>query len=75
MRIVSVADIHLGSSIYGAIDHVVGLHSREIDFLSTLDKCIDFALDPKNEIDLFTILGDLYLDRHPSLTQEIMFLL
>lgn len=70
MRIVSIADIHLGSSLYGSIDHIVGLHSREIDFLNTLDKCIDFALDPKNKIDLFAILGDLYLDRHPSLTQQ-----
>lgn len=73
MRIVSVADIHLGSSIYGAIDHVVGLHSREIDFLNTLDKCIDFVLTPENKVDLFAILGDLYLDRHPSLTQQREF--
>jgi len=74
MRIVFIADLHIGSSnTYGVTDYNTGLNTRELDVLKNLDQAIDFILEPKNKIDLFVILGDLYEDRRPTMTQQREF--
>lgn len=73
MKIVSIADLQIGESSCGHFDPISGLHTREVDFFNSIDKSVDFALDDKNEIGLFTILGDIYLDRKPTMTQQREF--
>jgi len=69
MKIVCIADLHIGSSRCGKTDSATGLHTRELDFLNSIDQAIDFALDEKNKVDLFAILGDIFENTKPSMTQ------
>lgn len=73
MRIVAIADLQIGESRCGTIDPTSGLHTREIDFFNSIDTVINFALDEKNNIDLVAILGDIYADRKPTMTQQREF--
>jgi exonuclease SbcD len=71
MRIIHFADLHLGVESYGHTDPVSGLSSRFIDFLSSFDKLVDYALT--NEVDLVLFCGDAYKSRDPSQTQQREF--
>jgi len=74
MRIVTTADVHFGSSdSLGRINQHTGLHTRLEDFLRSFDTIIDYTLDPKNEVDLFVIAGDIFKTRHPTNTQLAQF--
>ena len=42
MRIVHFADLHLGIESYGRIDPATGVSSRLNDFLSALDRLVDY---------------------------------
>ena len=71
MKILHCADLHLGVETYGRIDPATGLSSRLLDFLSTLDQVVDYAL--ANKVDLVLFCGDAYKSREPSQTQQREF--
>ena len=49
-------------------DPATGLSTRLNDFLSSLDKLVDYALN--NNVDLVLFCGDAYKTREPSQTQQ-----
>ena len=71
MKILHLADLHLGVESYGRIDPATGLSTRLLDFLSALDQVVDYAL--KNKVDLVLFCGDAYKSRDPSQTQQREF--
>ena len=71
MKIIHFADFHLGVENYGRIDPASGLSSRFLDFLSSFDKLVDYALE--NRVDLVLFCGDAYKSRDPSQTQQREF--
>ncbi|MFC2010409.1 exonuclease SbcCD subunit D [Chloroflexota bacterium] len=73
MKILHFADLHLGVESYGRIDPATGLSSRLNDFLSALDKVVDYAIE--NSVDLVLFCGDAYKSREPSQTQQREFAL
>jgi len=68
VKIIHFADLHLGVENYGRTDPATGLSSRLLDFLSALDKLVDYAI--KNKADLVLFCGDAYKSRDPSQTQQ-----
>ncbi len=71
MKIIHFSDLHLGVETYGRVDPTTGLSSRFHDFLSALDRLVDYALT--NKIDLVLFCGDAYKSREPSQTQQREF--
>ena len=71
MKILHFADLHLGVESYGRVDPTTGLSSRFLDFLSALDKVVNYAIE--NRIDLVLFCGDAYKSREPSQTQQREF--
>jgi len=71
LRIVHVADLHLGMENYGRLDPATGLSSRVSDFLAALDEVVDYALNA--EVDVVLFCGDVYKSRDPSTTQQREF--
>ncbi len=71
MRILHFADVHIGVESYGSTDPSTGLSARLMDFLSTFDEVVDFALD--NAVDLVLFAGDAYKSRDPSQTHQREF--
>ena len=66
IRILHLADIHLGMENYGRVDPATGLSSRLGDFLASLDTALDYAVT--QHIDLVLLAGDDYKNRDPSPT-------
>jgi exonuclease SbcD len=71
MKILHFADLHLGVESYGRVDPTTGLSSRFLDFLSALDKVVNYAIE--NRIDLVLFCGDAYKSRDPSQTHQREF--
>lgn len=71
MKIIHFADLHLGVESYGRTDPEKGLPTRLMDFLTTFDKLVAFAIDEK--VDLVLFCGDTYKSREPSQTQQREF--
>jgi exonuclease SbcD len=71
MRILHFSDLHLGVETYGHIDPTSGLSTRMLDFLSSLDQVVEYALE--KDIDLVLFCGDAYKSREPSQTQQREF--
>ncbi|MFC2034579.1 exonuclease SbcCD subunit D [Chloroflexota bacterium] len=71
MKILHFADLHLGVESYGRIDPATGISSRLLDFLSALDRLVDYALE--NMVDLVLFCGDAYKSREPSQTYQREF--
>ncbi|WP_298818403.1 metallophosphoesterase family protein [Chloroflexus sp.] len=71
IRMLHLADLHLGVENYGALDPRRGLHSRLIDYLDRLDEAITVGLD--HQIDLCLIAGDIYKNRSPNPTVQREF--
>jgi exonuclease SbcD len=71
LKILHFADLHLGVESYGRIEPSTGLSTRLLDFLSSLDKVVDYAL--KNKVDLVLFCGDAYKTREPTQTQQREF--
>ena len=71
LRILHLADIHLGMENYGRIDPATGLSSRLGDFLKTLNEALDWALD--NDVHLVLIAGDIFKNRDPTPTVQREF--
>ena len=68
MRILHFSDLHLGVENYGRIDPRTGLSTRLLDFLSTLDELVEYAL--AEGVDIVLLSGDAYKGRDPSQTQQ-----
>lgn len=71
IKLLHLADIHLGLENYGCIDPRTGLNSRLLDFLESFDYAVDYTL--KNNIDLVLFAGDAYKTRSPSPTYQREF--
>ncbi|NQV00150.1 MAG: exonuclease subunit SbcD [Parcubacteria group bacterium] len=71
IKLIHIADIHLGMENYGRVDKKTGLHSRLTDFLKCLDYCVDYALEQK--ADFFLFAGDAFKTRDPSPTYQREF--
>jgi exonuclease SbcD len=71
LKILHLADLHLGVESYGRIDPVTGLSSRLLDFLAVFDQVVDYALE--NKVDLVLFCGDAYKSREPTPTQQREF--
>ena len=71
MRILHLADVHIGVENYGRVDPETGLSTRLMDFLHTFDQAVDFSID--NRVDLVLFCGDAYKSRDPSQTHQREF--
>lgn len=71
LRILHLADIHLGMENYGRVDPVTGLSTRLGDFLKTLNIALDWALN--NDVHMVLIAGDIFKNRDPTPTVQREF--
>lgn len=71
MKILHLADLHIGVENYGRIDPVTGLHTRLLDYLDRLDEALAFGLEAGADIVL--IAGDIYKNRSPNPTHQREF--
>jgi exonuclease SbcD len=71
IRLLHLADLHIGVENYGRVDAATGLNGRVMDFLRRLDQVIEYALE--NEIDLALFAGDAYKNRDPNSTYRREF--
>lgn len=71
IRILHVADVHIGVENYGQLDAETGLNGRVMDFLRRLSQVVDYAIE--HEMDLFLFAGDAYKNRDPNSTYRREF--
>ncbi len=71
IKILHLADLHIGIENYGRIDPSTGLHTRLLDYLGRLDEAIDVGLEAG--VDLVLIAGDIYKNRSPNPTHQREF--
>jgi len=71
IKILHLADIHIGMENYGRINARTGLHTRLEDFLNTFDQVVELARD--EEVDLVVFAGDAFKNRDPNPTQQREF--
>lgn len=71
MRLLHLADLHIGIENYGRVDPATGLHTRLRDYLERLDEAIDVGL--AEGVDVVLIAGDIYKNRTPNPTQQREF--
>src|SRR5215216_1208886 len=71
IKLLHLADLHIGMENYGRIDPATGLHTRLIDYLARLDEAIDYGL--AQGVDAVLIAGDIYKNRTPNPTHQREF--
>ncbi len=71
IRMLHLADLHIGVENYGKLDPTTGLHTRLQDYLARFDEAISVGLD--HEVDLVLIAGDIYKNRTPNPTHQREF--
>lgn len=71
LRVLHLADIHLGIEKYGRLDAATGLNTRLLDFVACFDEAVDYAFE--NDVDLVVFCGDAYRNRDPSPTYQREF--
>ena len=71
IRVLHLADLHIGVENYGRIDAATGLNGRVMDFLRRLDGVIAYAME--HEVDLAIFAGDAYKNRDPNSTYRREF--
>jgi exonuclease SbcD len=71
IRVLHLADLHIGMENYGRIDPATGLNGRVMDFLRRFSEVIEYALE--NEVDLVIFAGDAYRSRDPNSTYRREF--
>ena len=71
MRIVHLADVHIGVENFGKTDPETGLSTRLGDFLRSFDEAVDYAIE--TNADLVLCCGDAYKSRDPSQTHQREF--
>jgi DNA repair protein SbcD/Mre11 len=69
IRLLHLADLHLGVENYGRPDPLRGYNSRVGDFL----RCLDAAVEAAADVDLVVIAGDVYKTCHPTPTVQREF--
>src|SRR5687768_65291 len=69
IRLLHLADLHLGVENYGRPDPLRGYNSRVADFL----RCLDAAVEASAEVDLVLIAGDIYKTCQPTPTVQREF--
>jgi exonuclease SbcD len=68
IKLLHLADVHIGMENYGRINPETGLNTRLEDFLQTLDEAIDRAV--AEDVDAVVVAGDVYKSRDPSPTHQ-----
>ena len=63
VRVLHIADLHIGVENYGHFDVTRGMHTRLIDFLACLDEAIDIGI--ARGVDVVLIAGDMFKNRNP----------
>ncbi len=71
IKLLHLADLHIGIENYGRIDPTSGLHSRLTDYLERLDEAIAFGL--REGVQVVLIAGDIYKNRSPNPTHQREF--
>ena len=71
MKVLHFSDLHIGVENYGRTDPDTGLSTRLGDFLDSLDRVVEFALD--QSVDLVLLAGDAYKGRDPTQTHQREF--
>jgi DNA repair protein SbcD/Mre11 len=71
IRILHLADLHIGVENYGRIDPETGLHTRLLDYLARLDEAIEIGL--REGVHAVLIAGDIYKNRTPNPTHQREF--
>jgi exonuclease SbcD len=71
MRILHLADLHIGVENYGRLDPETGLHTRLLDYLARLDEAIELGL--REGVHAVVIAGDIYKNRTPNPTHQREF--
>jgi exonuclease SbcD len=72
VRLLHFSDVHLGSGLaYGSINPATGLNTRLEDFVASLQRCIDLALDLA--VDLVLFGGDAFPDATPPPRHQELF--
>jgi exonuclease SbcD len=71
IKLLHLADLHIGVENYGRLDPATGLHTRLIDYLTRLDEAIDYGLN--EGVDVVLIAGDIYKNRTPNPTHQREF--
>jgi len=64
VRILHLADLHIGVENYGHFDAAKGMHTRLVDFLVRLDEAVDLGI--ASDVDLVLIAGDMFKNRDPQ---------
>jgi exonuclease SbcD len=68
MKLLHLADVHLGYESYGRVDPSTGLNTRLLDFAAQLERAVDTALDERVDAVLFA--GDAYRTASPGPTEQ-----
>ncbi|MGA2820093.1 MAG: exonuclease SbcCD subunit D [Anaerolineales bacterium] len=71
IRLLHFSDLHIGMENYGRLDGSTGTSTRVRDFLDRLDEVVDYALEHRADLVLFT--GDAFKTRDPEPTQQREF--
>lgn len=72
VKLLHLSDIHLGSGlVHGYLNPATGLNTRLEDFVGSLRRCIDHALD--HEVDLVLFGGDAFPDATPPPLHQELF--
>ncbi|MCC7371766.1 MAG: exonuclease SbcCD subunit D [Chloroflexi bacterium] len=71
IKLLHIADVHIGMENYGRINPETGLNTRLHDFLDTLDEAVNRAIE--DEVDAVVVAGDVYKSRDPSPTHQREF--
>ncbi|MBN1657461.1 MAG: exonuclease SbcCD subunit D [Anaerolineae bacterium] len=71
IRILHLADVHIGVENYGQLDAETGLNGRVMDFLRRLNEAVDYAIE--HQVDLVLFAGDAYKNRDPNSTYRREF--
>lgn len=71
INIVHFSDLHLGANNYGRIDPATGLPIRHADFVKSLDRVIETAIETAADLVIFS--GDAFKTRRPSPAYQCAF--
>jgi DNA repair protein SbcD/Mre11 len=71
IKLLHLADLHIGVENYGRTDPETGLNTRLLDYLARLDEAIDLGL--QEQVDAVLIAGDIYKNRTPNPTHQREF--
>lgn len=71
IKVLHLADIHIGIETYGRFEAKSGLNSRILDFLRRMAEAIDLAL--AREVDVCIFAGDAYKNQRPNPTLQREF--